>query len=313
MRKLAATLIAFAAIAPAAQAQWVQRKGPVLRATLPWEGRTVQEPTVLWDGHEYRMWYTGGWNHVAVGYAVSLDGIHWRKRPRPVIQNAFHANIVRTPNAYVATFASPNRRDLFIASSRDGIHFQPRQVLLHARGWESGGYANSYIWEDSAGWHLLYEAASPNYSWQMGLATGTRFGHWHTAASPLELGLHQLAWTAGGPYMHSGCLYFHAAYSVYLPTDIYRRCRLSLRARGESQWGPAQRMLGRSQRWEVDQVADPSLTVAGGMTLMFFDGMDNQLHHEHGAIGMAMQTTTPEPITGGSPRSRSQTTLGTAR
>jgi predicted GH43/DUF377 family glycosyl hydrolase len=56
---------------------------PVLGPDKPWEKVAVMCPHVLWDGQRklYRMWYSGGEQYEpnAIGYAVSPDGVRWRK------------------------------------------------------------------------------------------------------------------------------------------------------------------------------------------------------------------------------------------
>jgi predicted GH43/DUF377 family glycosyl hydrolase len=49
-----------------------------------WDDESVHSPTVIFDGNEYKMWFMG-WDGSAwpegnrIGYANSLDGIHWIK------------------------------------------------------------------------------------------------------------------------------------------------------------------------------------------------------------------------------------------
>jgi len=60
------------------------RGGPVLIPERYWENRSVMNPFVLWDEREalFKMWYSGGETYEpnAIGYAVSTNGITWRKR-----------------------------------------------------------------------------------------------------------------------------------------------------------------------------------------------------------------------------------------
>jgi len=54
---------------------------PVLaEGPLPWDNSGVWNPTVLYDGQIYKMWYAG-YNGITVqiGYATSPDGITWTK------------------------------------------------------------------------------------------------------------------------------------------------------------------------------------------------------------------------------------------
>ena len=60
--------------------------GPVLTPELPWEGESVMNPCVLLEDGRYRMWYSAGETYEpnVLGYAESMDGLHWKKRPEPV-------------------------------------------------------------------------------------------------------------------------------------------------------------------------------------------------------------------------------------
>ena len=62
---------------------WEKYPGnPVLSDGLGdvWDGDFVSQPTVLYDGTQYRMWYAGyDGTDVKIGYAISDDGIEWDK------------------------------------------------------------------------------------------------------------------------------------------------------------------------------------------------------------------------------------------
>ena len=61
---------------------WAKSNTPVLDVGLwgSWDDRGVWSPSVILDGFEYKMWYTG-WNGISVGigYATSTDGINWTR------------------------------------------------------------------------------------------------------------------------------------------------------------------------------------------------------------------------------------------
>ncbi|MEK7812542.1 MAG: hypothetical protein AAB296_02190, partial [Candidatus Desantisbacteria bacterium] len=45
-----------------------------------WDGEFVSQPTVLYDGAQYQMWYTGyDKTSMRIGYATSTDGVVWNK------------------------------------------------------------------------------------------------------------------------------------------------------------------------------------------------------------------------------------------
>lgn len=59
---------------------------PVLQGTEDWEGGSVEYPCVQQQAGLWKMTYNATTTG-AVGYAVSIDGIHWRKSPQnPILQ-----------------------------------------------------------------------------------------------------------------------------------------------------------------------------------------------------------------------------------
>ena len=62
---------------------WVKYPGnPILDVGAPgsWDSRYVYYPDVIFNGSFYEMWYSGwGGSNIGIGYATSVDGIHWCK------------------------------------------------------------------------------------------------------------------------------------------------------------------------------------------------------------------------------------------
>ncbi len=79
---------------------WVKHPEPVLKADQAWEGMDVGNPTVVYDGKLYHMWYHGDRD---IGHAISDDGIKWEKdKNNPVLtpstdENAFDNRRVLNP------------------------------------------------------------------------------------------------------------------------------------------------------------------------------------------------------------------------
>lgn len=271
----------------AAQAKWQQIQGPVLRPTLPWEGKSVQEPTVLWDRGKYRLWYSGGFWEQHIGYAESRDGIHWKKRSEPILRNAEHSSVVKTRRGYM--IFSSRQGALTQAFSPDGIKITSRFTIFRPKpGWTQIGFANTFAFRTKKGWRLMYEALGPKPApgvkarlWRTAITRGGKPGRWTAARGPMQLG-HPNG-MAGGPWRDGQCVYFHGTYADVLPTKIYRRCGPSL-----SKLGPIRIVFGRQQPWQHDQVADPSIARAPGKRpLMLFSGVDNRACCEGAAIGAA--------------------------
>jgi predicted GH43/DUF377 family glycosyl hydrolase len=71
----------------AEQQPWAKFPGnPVLTSTPGgWDSDFVAQPRVIYDGNKYMMWYVGGKQIVAIGFAESLDGMTWTKHEAPVL------------------------------------------------------------------------------------------------------------------------------------------------------------------------------------------------------------------------------------
>ncbi|UCH62642.1 MAG: T9SS type A sorting domain-containing protein [Fidelibacterota bacterium] len=113
---------------------------PVMSAELVWEGGHVYPTAVIKDGDILKMWYAGSistsWP-VAIGYATSVDGINWNRRPDPVFQagpsQAWDSeigfmNIIKDAGSgykmwYSGRAGYPSLIQIGLATSIDGIHW----------------------------------------------------------------------------------------------------------------------------------------------------------------------------------------------
>jgi len=71
--------------------RWSVREQPVLEFTQDWESGILVYPCVLRIDGAYLLWYGSYQSNVprttAIGFAASVDGIHWHKHPRnPVLR-----------------------------------------------------------------------------------------------------------------------------------------------------------------------------------------------------------------------------------
>jgi len=71
-----------------AQVEWQKNlDGPIvnLGGNGEWDSDHIFDPVVLFDGAEYKMWYSGVGDHdpsnARIGYATSMDGAVWEKHP----------------------------------------------------------------------------------------------------------------------------------------------------------------------------------------------------------------------------------------
>ncbi len=122
--------------------QW-ERYGdyPVLSVSKSrWDNERVGSPAIIKKGGLYRMWYRGdGSGRQQIGYAVSRDGIKWRKYIKPILavgqssdwddRSIVASDIVFVNGLFYMWYRgsrSPNQEysSIGLAFSKDGVHWK---------------------------------------------------------------------------------------------------------------------------------------------------------------------------------------------
>jgi beta-1,2-mannosidase len=170
--------------------------GPILSPEgSAWESAGTFNPAIVFASGKFVMLYraqdSGGTSRL--GYAESLDGIHFRRRPEPVLSpeaDYEKAGGVEDPRLqkigdfYYLTYTGYNKKDaqLCLARSRDLIHWDRKGVVVPAnRGnwnvkWTKSGaitpqkFAGKY-------WMYWLGTASDGTD-QMGLSSSADLLHW---------------------------------------------------------------------------------------------------------------------------------------
>jgi predicted GH43/DUF377 family glycosyl hydrolase len=133
-----------------------------------------------------------------LGYAESTDGIHFNRRPDPVLSPAEayekdggveDPRLVLIDGTYYLTYTGYNKKDaqLCLATSKDLIHWERKGVILPAykgrwnvRWTKSGAIVPGKI--NGKYWMYFLGTTSDNKD-QMGLASSTDLTHWTEAAA----------------------------------------------------------------------------------------------------------------------------------
>lgn len=157
---------------------------PVMIPEYPWENESVMNPCVIYEGGEYKMWYSAGetFEPNVNAYATSKDGIHWNKaRCNPIFvckkENEYEQNriggchVVKTEDmGYVMFYIG--YRDIetaciCIAKSPDGITRWERSplnpiVFPEREKWDADAcYKPTVVWNEAEGkWMLWYNGRS---------------------------------------------------------------------------------------------------------------------------------------------------------
>ena len=133
-----------------------------------------------------------------LGYAESSDGIHFSRRPQPVLspEAAYEKDggvedprLVKFGDTYYLTYTGYNKKDaqLCLATSKDLLHWQRQGVILPAYkghwnvGWTKSG---AIVPEKINGRYWMYFlGTSADKTDQMGLASSTDLIHWTEATA----------------------------------------------------------------------------------------------------------------------------------
>ena len=163
-----------------------------------WESAGTFNPAVVFHNSKFVMLYraqdTAGTSRL--GYAESTDGIHFTRRPEPVLSpetphekdgGVEDPRLQTFDSTYYLTYTSNNKKDaqLCLATSTDLIHWQRKGVILPAYkgnwnvGWTKSG---AIVPEKIDGKYWMYWlGTATDKTDQMGLSWSTDLLHWTEA------------------------------------------------------------------------------------------------------------------------------------
>lgn len=166
---------------------------PVLRigSSGQWDLTNVYAPIVIFDGRLFRMWYNGSGPgfQLAIGYAVSADGIHWEKPlNNPVltaIPGTWESQIVGTAamlflnDTFHLWYGGNNqvRTSLGYATSKDGVQWQRHQgnpviAAGQSNAWDGTTLGGASVLFEKNVYKMWYSGRSDEI-WKIGYAVST--------------------------------------------------------------------------------------------------------------------------------------------
>ena len=160
-----------------------------------WESAGTFNPAVVEFHGKIVMLYRAqdGKGTSRLGYADSVDGIHFTRRPEPVLSpeadyekdgGVEDPRLVRFGDTFYLTYTGYNTKDaqLCLATSQDLVHWDRKGVILPAykgnwnTGWTKSG---AIVPEQIHGRYWMYFlGTTPDKNDQMGLASSTDLIHW---------------------------------------------------------------------------------------------------------------------------------------
>ncbi len=162
------------------------------------ESAGVFNPAVVKRGAEYVMMYRAQDRNGTsrLGYATSTDGVHFTRRPEPVLvpQADYEKDggvedprLVLLDGVYYLTYTGYNKHDaqLCLASSKDLVHWERKGVILPAYkgNWNVGWTKSGAIVPAKIGgrYWMYFLGTAADHTDQMGLAYSTDLVHWTEA------------------------------------------------------------------------------------------------------------------------------------
>lgn len=284
----------FPRLLPPSGASWTRSgSNPLISPALSWEETAVVEMVVILEDGVFKMWFRGGWNAEAIGYATSADGIHWTKyagNPVYGLGGSGEAASVALPEirkvgstyylfAIKHPFGIGGTNSLVVATSTDGITWTPQTASISLPSGKTL-WGNRVVWREGSTWKMLNEAGPS--TWEMYLYTSSDGLTWsiQNSGNPLTTLQVHAGGAYGGPTFptqdaivipkRNGVyeLFYHAApVSGNQPSHIYRATSSDLIT--WTQTGGVLIATGSGE--EIDQIADPSVIVAGSVAYLYYD------------------------------------------
>jgi predicted GH43/DUF377 family glycosyl hydrolase len=196
-------LVLFLPVLAWPQTQWIKHNNnPVLDAGShsAWDGGEVFYHFVLFDGIQYRMWYTG-YNPTldappAFGYATSPDGLHWARYPNnPIMtpipgsweKEGLYEPVVLYDGVSFRMWYSANSSidtaSTGYAVSSDGINWTryPGNPIMRpgpAGSWDAAEADVASILLEGTTYKMWYIGSSGNFNYRIGYATSSDGLQW---------------------------------------------------------------------------------------------------------------------------------------
>lgn len=302
--------VSFAAIGrPPFDSSWTRYgSNPLMTPAVAWEETSMQEPDVIYEGGVWKMWYTGGWDHPAMGYATSADGLTWTKYAGNPVYGQGASGYAYTSDAHMVmkvgstywlftsggTTTTAPFTTFRVATSTDGIAWTDQSSSITI-GAGKTLWGNRTVWIEGSTWYMLQEAGPTR--WEIFLYTSSDGLTWSigNGGSPLTTLQQHASGMYGGPTMAQlpGVVQtptFDGEYHVWYhaapaagnnPTNIYHATSTD-----KITWTTGAAVLTHTGSGdEADQIADPSVIVVGTTAYLFYDAVINAT--ERGVIMLA--------------------------
>ncbi len=256
---------------------------PVLEheLSITWENIGVFDPFVLFDGNNYRMWYTGCCGtpgSQAIGYATSPDGINWTKYSgNPVLIGIpgewdLHINsvsVVYVGGQFIIYYSgsvngsAPSR--IGRATSTDGINWvkdpgNPIFINGPPASWDEELVRRPSVLYDGNIYHMWYEGKRFGEAFRIGYTTSVDGINWQKNGNNPVIDL--LPFTASGPTV----VWDGSQYVMFLVSNIW------------SPFGLGVAFSDDGENWQLNP-SNPALLLAEQPTALFIGNKYKVWYH----------------------------------
>ena len=184
--------------------QWL-KKGRILSPDpATWEGGYIAaNGSALLAGGEWWYWYQSGKGVPRIGLAQSVDGTHWQKQTKPVVEAGPRGSwdergvadpyVLKLGSEFYIYYLGQNRarqQQIGLARSNDGVHWtklRSNPVLgASSAGPDENGLGEPAVWE-SEGWYwMLYTGRSKTEHRSLLAARSHDGVHWERIGEPVH-------------------------------------------------------------------------------------------------------------------------------
>ena len=197
-----------------------------------WDSETVQTPSIIYDGIQYKMWFLGVHGKNRIGYATSPDGIHWIKYANnPVLdtgqsgewdsESVASPTVIYVNGQYKMWYTGDNGSDhnrIGLSTSNDGIHwtkYSGNPVLQRgdSDSWESWHVQNPTVIYDGSTYKMWYEGLNDTY--RIGYATSSDGIHWQKYSGNPVLDIDESSSWENGAVGHPSVIFDNNQYIMF--------------------------------------------------------------------------------------------------
>lgn len=276
---------------------------------------TVQEPSVLYDAAaglpmsaKFGMWYTGGYSTPGIGYAYCTSDdptipANWTKyASNPVLGQggsgiagwASGTSVFKFDSTYYCFYYNASGgSNLMCSTSSDGLAWNTPSSILAAGtpNWCNKYAADLFLWGSSGAWKMLVTISgnpTGGQPWQVAYATSSNStpdsGWTVQGTGPLDSlrpqGVASTASAYGSLCFAYGGQQVNGRYYAWYHAGNGLLSNIFLAYSTDAQtWTPITDPFLQLEHdggtHEPQQVADPSVAEAGGVSYLFYDGVDN--------------------------------------